>query len=74
MSCACVRLICSVCSVPRKPTSSLKQQEDENTHDPKNNPLHLKLRICVKYISIFDCFYEEGYHKEASDSSVSYIY
>ena len=32
------------------------------------------MRICVKYISIFDCFYEEGYHKEASDSSVSYIY
>ena len=37
---------------------------------PKNYPLHL--RICVKHVSIFNCFYEEGYYKETNDSFLPY--
>ena len=51
----------------------LKHQDDKNPHVPKNYPLHL-IRICVKYVSIFNCFYKEGYHKETSDGSEYYKY
>ena len=40
---------------------------------PKNYPLHL-IRICVKHVSIFNCFYEKHYHKETSDLSEHYKY
>ena len=50
-----------------KTATFVKQQDDQNSHVPKNYPLHL-IRICVKHFSTFNCFYKEGYHKETSDS------
>ena len=49
-----------------KRNNILKQQDDKNPHVLKSYPSHL-LRICVTHVSIFNCFYKKGYHKETSD-------
>ena len=52
----------------KKAAIFLKQQQDHrNSHVPDNYPVHL-IRIYVKHISIFNCFYKKCYHKETSDN------
>ena len=43
----------------KKAATFLKQQDHSNPHVPKNYLLHL-IRIRVKHVSIFNCFYEKS--------------
>ena len=35
-------------------------------HAVYKSDVHL-IRICVKHVSVFNCFYKENFHKETSD-------